>query len=134
LQDERDDCLTSSDDSAVPNEYGNSAQGDWRPERPFLSYRARCGRDREFDTEPLFNPVHPANPVMQLPLPLSLPLSLPSSCQSRQSWPSCLSSFSVASPRIEHLLDLIPDVLEVRARLAIRGTRNRRSRLALHRP
>jgi len=52
---------------------GNTSRGEWRPERPFPSFRARCGRGVGRDAEPLFNPVHPANPVMPLRLPLLSP-------------------------------------------------------------
>ena len=50
--------------SPGPNEGRNTSRGEWRPERPFLSYRARCGRGVGRDAEPLFNPAHPANPVL----------------------------------------------------------------------
>ena len=52
---------------------GNTSRGEWRPERPFPSSWARCGRGVGRDAEPLFNPVHPANPVMSLRLPLLSP-------------------------------------------------------------
>ena len=47
----------------------NRSQREWRRERlfPLFSW-ARCAKDTECDTEALFNPVHPANPVLLLPL------------------------------------------------------------------
>jgi hypothetical protein len=66
--------MTASASGSVsprPNECRNASQGRWRPERPFLSYWARCGGALG-DTEPLFNPVHPANPVLQLQLQLAM--------------------------------------------------------------
>jgi len=63
--------MTASASGSVsprPNECGHTSLGEWRPERPFLSYGARWGRGVERDAEPLFNPVHPANPVMLLHL------------------------------------------------------------------
>jgi hypothetical protein len=56
--------------SPGPNECGDTPRGPWRPERPFPSSWARCGRAPECDTEPLFNPVHPGHPVLQLQLQL----------------------------------------------------------------
>ena len=50
--------------SPGPNEWGDTSLGEWCPERPFLSSWARCGRGVGRDAEPLFNPVHPGNPVM----------------------------------------------------------------------
>jgi len=47
---------------------GNTSHKEWRPERQFSSVSARCGRDHACDTEALFNPAHPANPVLLLPL------------------------------------------------------------------
>ena len=46
----------------------NRSQREWRRERlfPLFSW-ARCAKDTECDTEALFNPVHPANPVVLLP-------------------------------------------------------------------
>ena len=41
--------------------------------------------------------------------------------------------FSTALPRIQQLIDLIPDVFEVCARLAVRCARNRRRRTRVHR-
>ena len=67
-QDYEEDRLGAGVCSSGPNVMRNTSQGEWRPERPFPSFPARCGRDRMCDTEPLFNPAHPGHPVLQLPL------------------------------------------------------------------
>ena len=58
--------------SPGPNECRNTSQGEWRPERLFPLVPGSLREEPECDTEPLFNPVHPANPVLQLQLRLAM--------------------------------------------------------------